>query len=108
MLLFKLLLLGCTVLGAPKKDEGLPPPSEVWPNTYSVYLKWDSKKSAAAHAGWATSLHEKDHGGLLGVQKVFTLNEIQMKGYWGEFTDEVIDKIRKDREVSSNPEGASS
>lgn len=107
MLLFKLLLLGCTVLGAPKKDEGLPPPSEVWPNTYSVYLKWDSKKSAAEHAGWATSLHEKDHGGHSGVQNVFTLNEIRMKGYSGEFTDEVINKIREDREVSSTREVAS-
>ena len=102
MHLFKLLLLGCTVLGAPTKDEGpLPPPSEFWPNLYSVYLKWDSKQSAAEHAGWATSLHERDHGGHSGVQNVFTLNELEMKGYTGEFTDDVINKIREDREVSS-------
>jgi subtilisin family serine protease len=108
MLLFKLLLLGCTVLGAPKKDENLPPRSEVVPHTYSVYVKWDSEKSAEAHAGWATSLHEKDHGGLSGVQNVFTFNQIRMKGYWGEFTDEVINKIRKDREVSSTNLGVAS
>lgn len=97
----KLFTLGIAALfGAAASLERSETEAVIVPNTWLIVLKDDAKQHPAAHAGWANSLHEKNHGGLLGVTSVFDLIAIGTKGYTGEFTDGAIEAIRKDKDVS--------
>ena len=69
-------------------------------NNWAIVLKEDAEKSLAEHAEWATSLQEEDHEGFDGQSNVFDLTAIGIHGYSGEFSDHVIDIIRRDKDVS--------
>lgn len=105
---FGLAVLGATINNKPPADSELvyevntttPGESHVIPNRWMVYLKKDSEKTPAEHAGWATSLHEDHSGGFRGVMNVFNLVILEQKGYNGEFTDWTVEQIRKDKDVS--------
>lgn len=71
------------------------------PNQWIVVLKNRSKRSAAEHADWATSIHLEHPEGLAGVLRVFNYNSIKVRGYAGEFSDRTVKKIRKDKDASS-------
>lgn len=101
MYLLKLWLFGLAVLfGAAASVERSSTETVLVPNSWVVWLKDDAEKHPSEHSGWANSLHEENHGGFRGVTHVFDLTYIRKKGYTGEFTDGVVEKIRQDKDVS--------
>lgn len=75
------------------------PPLKPVPNKWRVWLKEDAKKSAREHAEWASSIHETRTEGHAGLHHVFDIVP-GVQGYMGEFSDHVVDIIRKDKDVS--------
>lgn len=99
MLLPKLLIGGLSMLEPPRgfpKDYGS---SEVVPDSWTVWLKDNVTSTASKHAAWASSVHQKDPGGLAGIQETYEWTLIDMKGYMGKFTKKTAEIIRDSEEV---------
>lgn len=98
----RLLLLSAGLagfLGMATAERKPPPMPKVIPNRWTVWLKENSTKTAKEHAEWASSLHEARSEGLAGLHHV--IDQIPgMEGYEGEFTEHVVNMIRKDDDVS--------
>lgn len=69
------------------------------PNSYTVILKDGAKKTAWEHAAWASKIHEENPDGLDGVRQVMDWPDVDISGYFGDFSVKTIDKIRKDKDV---------
>lgn len=85
---------------APVETHGSPLSGPL-PNMWRVWLKEDAERSAKEHAKWASSMHNTHSGGLAGVRYVLD-PALGAQSYVGEFTDYVINIIRKDEDVSSS------
>lgn len=72
----------------------------VIPNRWVVLLKEGAKKSVAEHAEWANSVHMQHPEGLAGVLPVMESEYHPLRVYYGEFSDQTVQKIRKDKDAS--------